>query len=148
MKQLNTHVFLLCILICCSSSLFAQRYSGVQANKIYQGASQVNINPLRHSISFIRLDAQTTISSATAENWLRSDVLKLRKDDGIVQYQQINDKIGFTHVRYHQSYKGIPVEYGTYYIHNKDGRVVSANGEWYSGVNISTKPSISAKQAT
>lgn len=41
-----------------------------------------------------------------------------------------NDNIGYTHLRYQQTYLGLPVEHATYVVHVKDGAVVSENGKW------------------
>ncbi len=41
-----------------------------------------------------------------------------------------NDNIGFTHLRYQQTYLGLPVEHATYVLHVKDGAVVFENGKW------------------
>ncbi len=41
-----------------------------------------------------------------------------------------NDNIGFTHLRYQQTYLGLPIEHATYVVHVKDGAVFSENGKW------------------
>lgn len=132
-------------------SSFAQKgtehFTGTAATKFYKGASQVFVNEKRNTISFIRLKEDQPVSEKDAKEWLQHDVLKLNPDGNLIQYQQFNDKVGYSHIRYREYYKGVPVEDGVYYVHSKDGVVRSANGEWYDGISISTKPSINPSQA-
>ena len=58
-----------------------------------------------------------------------------------------NDEIGFTHYRYQQSYKGISVNGSEYLLHEKNGKLISANGNFYSGLSINILPSISQEMA-
>jgi Zn-dependent metalloprotease len=58
-----------------------------------------------------------------------------------------NDEIGFTHFRYQQTYKGISVTGGEYLLHEKNGKLVSANGNIYSGLALNITPTISKEIA-
>jgi len=131
--------------------LFAQQnvqhFYGTQAARYYKGASQVFVNDKRNTISFVRLNPGENIAPANAVHWLRNDILKLRPEEGLEQYQQEKDNVGFIHTRYRETYKGVRVQYGVYYVHSKDGRVVNANGEWYSNINLSVHPAITSQQA-
>src|SRR4030095_431423 len=142
-----TLLSLLCLLVCSSIHAVGQHYVGEQAKKINPDASQVFINEKRNTISFIRLDATANVPTSSGETWLRNDVLKLSTEDNLVQYQEYDDNIGFIHTRYRQFYKSVPVEYGVFYIHNKNGKVVSANGEWYSNINMDVEPLLNATEA-
>ncbi len=150
MKKLFT-LFLSAVIICCSINLFAQRgsqhLSGVDAAKIYKGASKITISSKRNTISSIQLLPDQNIPTERSKQWLKNDVLKVPAEIDLIQYNQFNDKIGFSHVRYREHYKGVPVEYGVYYVHNRGGKVVSANGEWYNGINISTTPKNTSQKA-
>jgi len=68
-----------------------------------------------------------------------NDVMKVKKQEP--------DKLGFTHYRFQQYYKGIPVRAGEYLIHAKDGKAVSGNGKLVKGINISIISRISADEA-
>ena len=57
------------------------------------------------------------------------------------------DKLGYTHTRYQQYYKDIEVEGATYIIHEKNGKVESANGGLIQHLDINTIPAISEMQA-
>lgn len=57
------------------------------------------------------------------------------------------DKYGFTHYRYQQYYKGIPIEGGEYLVHAKNGKVQTANGKIVSGIKSTSNPSLTASSA-
>ncbi|MEO5674755.1 MAG: PKD domain-containing protein [Chitinophagales bacterium] len=150
MKHLS--VSLLIILIVCSSlQLFSQQsvqhYYGDQAGRYCKGASQLFINEIRNTVSFVRLDQNENIAPENATAWLRNDVLKLRPEDGFKQYKQEKDQSSFTHTCYRQTYKSTEVQYGVYYVHSRNNRVVNANGEWYADINLSVQPVLSPGQA-
>ncbi|MCY7409842.1 MAG: hypothetical protein LH473_06180, partial [Chitinophagales bacterium] len=150
MKNSRTLILTLVALSFCASIQAQknnQHFTGSQAANVCKGAKQLTINEKRNTISFIRLQETQNISETNSKDWLKKDVLKARADDNLIQYKQFNDKIGMSHIRNRQHYKGVPVEYGVYYVHSMAGKVQSANGEWYEGINISVTPSLNAKQA-
>ncbi|MBL0343112.1 MAG: hypothetical protein IPP71_20940 [Bacteroidetes bacterium] len=54
-------------------------------------------------------------------------VLNLKPGDSWQLIRSDVDEIGMTHHRYQQIYQGIPVVTGEYILHEKNGRIVSAN---------------------
>ncbi len=58
-----------------------------------------------------------------------------------------NDEIGFTHYRYQQTYKSISVNGSEYLLHEKNGKLISANGNFYSGLSINVSPSVTKETA-
>jgi Zn-dependent metalloprotease len=73
--------------------------------------------------------------------------LGLGDNDQMEIFQQKKDQIGFTHHRFQQHYKGIPVEWAIYLIHEKENRTVSANGHWVKGIQMDVAPAISGEEA-
>jgi bacillolysin len=57
------------------------------------------------------------------------------------------DNEGFTHQKFQLFQQGIKVEYATYTLHSKNGKIASMSGEYYNIKNINTTPTISAKNA-
>ncbi|WP_136669107.1 M4 family metallopeptidase [Flavobacterium sp. H122] len=57
------------------------------------------------------------------------------------------DGLGFTHEKYQLFHKGIKVEFATYSIHSKNGKVNSMNGEFYNIGDVNTNPSLNASAA-
>ncbi|MEO6167292.1 MAG: PKD domain-containing protein [Chitinophagales bacterium] len=139
---------MLCIFTIASFAQSGVKYfKGSEATLICKGASQVIMDEERNTVSFIRLQQNESIPVSKAKDWLKNEVLKLPATHDLVQYQELNDNAGFTHFRYREHYKGVPVEYGVYYIHTRGEKVKSANGEWYEGIALSTTPSLTASQA-
>lgn len=73
--------------------------------------------------------------------------LQLGTNDNLEIISVTQDNIGFTHHRYQQTYKGIPIEGAEYIMHEKDSRVTHANGRLARNINLTTTPSITEAQA-
>src|SRR3989304_4667987 len=101
-----------------------------------KGSQKLSFSQSRNSVSFVSLwdDQQIPVQEQVA--WLRNSVLKAPADDQFMLYRTEPDKSGFIHYRYRQVHNGIPVEDGVYYIHTKNGKVVSANGEYYPNIKL------------
>lgn len=59
----------------------------------------------------------------------------------------ISGENGYTHFKYQQFHRGIPIFGNTYILHEIAGRVVTANGRYSPQVNVETNPSIEAETA-
>ena len=73
--------------------------------------------------------------------------MEIRNDDTFSLIKSEVDEIGFTHYRYQQNYKNLPLDGVQFLLHEKNGKLVSANGNFYSGISIITTPSISIQDA-
>jgi Zn-dependent metalloprotease len=73
--------------------------------------------------------------------------LKLGENDRMVTVRTDTDKLGFTHSRFRQHYKGIPVEGTDFIVHSRNGSINSCNGKLLCGLSLSTTPAITAQQA-
>ena len=60
----------------------------------------------------------------------------LSNNDEMRIIRKETDKIGLTHYRYQQYYKGVPVDGAVYLIHEKGGKANSANGQIVTGLNL------------
>jgi Zn-dependent metalloprotease len=97
---------------------------------------------------FVRLaaDQQQSFNLKQIKNILNPDA----QTDFVLINQQ-TDKLGFTHYRFYQTYKGIPVENSMYIIHTRSGKITGLSGEivvdfdTYNNYEISA--SLSPKQA-
>lgn len=122
-------------------------YTGANAQHLVKGASIVKVNSERKSIDFVKLTPAEKIQESSAVNWLTSDILRTTQDDALRYLKTETDKSGTYHHRYEQYYKGFKVEYGVYYLHCSNGNVVSANGEWYAGIQVPEKVGVSKSVA-
>ncbi|MEO1448729.1 MAG: hypothetical protein AAFV07_04330, partial [Bacteroidota bacterium] len=75
------------------------------------------------------------------ESWLRT-TLQLRPEDQFHLYRNQKDPLGFTHYRYRQYYAGIPVLDGVYYLHYQGQALHSANGFYFSQIQLNVSPAI------
>ncbi|MCC7353451.1 MAG: peptidase M4 family protein [Anaerolineae bacterium] len=58
------------------------------------------------------------------------------------------DDLGITHLRFDQYYQGVPVWGGQLVAHvTGDGRLQAVNGEYYAGIALDTKPTLSFAEA-
>lgn len=128
------------------SFAYTQVYTGSEASKLVKGSSYVHVNEQRKTVSFIRLDEKESIASSVNLSWIK-DVLKLNENEDYKLLKEDKDKTGFTHYRFRQTYSNITVENGLYYVHSRNGIIVSANGERYAGIKVSVAPSLSLADA-
>lgn len=87
-------------------------------------------------------------------NFKSSNSTQIFKDQlGLKAQQSLNsisteiDELGFNHEKFQLFHKGVKVEFATYSIHSKQGKVTSMSGEFYNIADISTTPQISAQDA-
>lgn len=87
-------------------------------------------------------------------NFKSSNSTQIFKDQlGLKAQQSLNsisteiDELGFNHEKFQLFHKGVKVEFATYSIHSKQGKVTSMSGEFYNIADISNAPQISAQDA-
>ncbi len=73
--------------------------------------------------------------------------LNLSTDDDLVKVKTVRDKLGFSHQKFQQYFKGVKVEFGTYKVHAKNGIIRSMSGELFSAGKLNISPSISKQSA-
>lgn len=85
----------------------------------------------------------------TTSRFLESSAshLGLSPNDHLAIRRQDSDAIGFIHTRIYQQYKGIKVWGAEMVLHEKDNKLVSLNGEFVKGLELSTVPSIDGSRA-
>jgi len=150
MNKLIISAYLGIVLLLPFNLLSQIAYQGSDAEAYVVGSEKVVINPKNKSLAFVILKNSSYIEEKDHLNWVKTNVLKLNSDYELVLYKTEKDELGYTHYRYREFYKGIKVEHGVYYVHAKNGRVISANGEFYPNIsqNISTiNAAVSSKDA-
>ncbi|RTY95986.1 M4 family metallopeptidase [Flavobacterium sp. GT3R68] len=75
------------------------------------------------------------------------DQLGIKENSAFSKIKSESDKLGFVHEKFQQYYKGIKVEFATYMLHSKSGRLESMNGEFYDMEDVNTNPKLSPQQA-
>ena len=70
-------------------------------------------------------------------------ILKVSKEDDMRLLSSKEDHLGFKHDKYTQYYNNIQVEFATYIIHSKNGKVTSMRGDYFNVKGVKTNPNIS-----
>ncbi len=120
--------------------------TGQQAHQVCEGSKVISYSDKSKAPASINFGERSTVSSANAISSLRK-ALNMSADEDIVLYQSDNDNLGYVHSRYQQYFKNIKVEMGEYLTHEKEGKLISANGIWLDDVNVSVNPKINENSA-
>ncbi len=119
---------------------------GSQAHQLINGSSLIRYVDYRVAPDYIQLNKNTQLQTEQAIPWLK-EVLKMKSNESFEIARVENDKLGMTHYVYQHKINNVPVIYSQYRIHTLNQKVLSANGEFYSGIEINTTPAISMSTA-
>jgi Zn-dependent metalloprotease len=126
---------------CFCSLFFAQQNSiNIQDARIDFNSTHTNL-PLQ--ISF---DDSKHLSGSQFNDWMKKEMVK-SDDVSFISLKTTYDKLGFTHNRLQQFYKGYKIDGAVILTHSKNNEVKSFNGDWYKNISLSNSISISEKQA-
>ena len=73
--------------------------------------------------------------------------LELKDNSSFAKTKSESDKMGFLHEKFQLFHQGIKVEFSTYTVHSKSGKIESISGEFYQLDNVNTTQSISKEKA-
>ncbi|MFK7001425.1 M4 family metallopeptidase [Flavobacterium oreochromis] len=111
-----------------------------QESNRYVGVKEKSSNGTPSFISF----RQSSVYKTSDVKTLFKEQLGLRTNQDFAKMKSDSDNLGFSHDKYQLYHKGIKVEFATYSVHSKNGRVNSMNGEYYNIGDIDINPSIKA----
>jgi Zn-dependent metalloprotease len=132
--------------ICVVSALNARSFQGVSANLQVSGAEQLVINDQRNTIQFVRYRENARPDVGDMVTYLKG-LLKADANTSFDLYATESDQIGWVHYRFRETFKGVPVEDGVFYIHTIGGKIASANGEHYAPIQANVSGMLSVQQA-
>ena len=91
----------------------------------------------------------TESSSTSANDFFTafSSRLQITANDTFRLLKTEQDNIGYTHYRFQQQFKGIPLDGVQFLLHEKNGKLTSANGNFFSGLDINTTANILKEEA-
>ena len=114
-------------------------------NSVFKN-SRVLINPTTKAPSNIRFsnDSQITLKSFFNEY---KKTFGLSDDNEIRSYKVTTDKLGQTHHRYRQYYRGVELAEVQFIIHEKNGSIFQTNGNLVKDLNVNVTPSITESEA-
>ena len=126
--------------------LQAENITGCDAEHLISGAEKIWINEVDGSIKYVKYKTPIPFSETALTPWL-SQILNAANEDRFVLYKKETDKLGFVHYRYHQYYEDKKVRNAVFYIHTKDQKIVSANGEFIPNIQVNTQAVLSTEAA-
>ena len=142
---------LLCISmsVFCIFDSFSQTFVGKEAEDKIQDAKWIEYSENVSRPTFVEFKSSPSNFRLAVANpvEMMKEVLALKSTDNLVSYKQEQDDLGFTHTRYQQYYKNIPVKGGEYLAHQKGGLLDCINGAFFSIPEISVTPSLSEAAA-
>lgn len=138
----------LSILILISTYSFSQTFEGREAEAKIKGAKKVEFSNRSTHPEYVEFSESSTYRKGglNPEEVIYT-LFNFSNQDQLVAVKKTNDDLGFTHTRYKQYYKNIPVEGADYIAHERSGGLDCINGLLFKLNNISVIPSLSENEA-
>jgi Zn-dependent metalloprotease len=140
----------LSVIICLALSFSFQKVqadeiilNGTKANNMVNGADMLRYTEKSNLPDYIHFNNSMNITVEGVLSWI-PQAYRLNTDYNLQLLGTETDKLGMTHYRYQQTFKGYPVLGTMYLIHSRNDRVESMNGEIYD--DIQTLPSITVSE--
>src|SRR6185295_11936630 len=145
----TTKLLLVSMSVVYASHSFSQSYTGKDAEAKIPDAQWVEYSENVSRPTFVEFKQNASNFRLAVANpvEMMKEVLALKSTDNLVNYKQERDDLGFTHTRYQQLYKNIPVVGGEYIAHQRAGLLDCMNGSFFSIPEISVTPSFSEATA-
>ena len=121
-------------------------YRGQEAYVQIKGADCIRFTDESTLINYVHYNASEQ-PSLSYLNKVMSVLAKWNNDNVLVLLNSSNDALGFTHYRFQQYYKGIPVSGSMWLVHVQQNRIISMNGTIYQMNAKSAMANISEKTA-
>ena len=118
---------------------FSQVYYGTDAETIFPFASEIRIDPNLKTPAYVAFKDGSIMPGSSDFNILRA-LAHLRMEDDFKLIKTEEDEMGVIHKRLQQFYQGIKVEHGIYIFHEQQEKLISANGCYFSGIELDIKP--------
>ena len=130
------------IAVLASVSIFAFEANAQDANKnVKQKFTDERGKP-----SLITFNEKSTYKSTDSQTAF-VELLGLKNNSSFSKTTSETDKLGISHEKFQLFHQGVKVEFSTYTLHSKSGKLESMSGEFYQLDNVNTRPSISKEQA-
>ncbi|MFE3871404.1 M4 family metallopeptidase [Flavobacterium sp. ZS1P70] len=129
-------------------ALFASvSFLALEANAQDAGKNvKQKITDERGKPSLIVFNEKSTYKSSDSQKAF-TEQLGLKVISNFSKTKSETDKLGFSHDKFQLYHEGIKVEFSTYTLHSKFGKLASMSGDFYSLDKVNTKPVLSKEQA-
>lgn len=119
--------------------------TGREAHEAIPGSDLVRYKAFSSIPAFIRFKAKEEISYEGWKTWMNSHYFKGKDSHSFQLIGTEKDQLGMMHYRFQQVANSVPLEYGIWIVHTKEGEVVSMNGNLFDTVpEFATKMAESA----
>lgn len=125
-----------------SVSFFALEANAQDASKNVKQ----KITDERGKPSLIVFNEKSTYKSSDSQKAF-TEQLGLKVNSNFSKTKSETDKLGFSHEKFQLYHEGIKVEFSTYTLHSKSGKLESMSGDFYSLDKVNTQPVLSKEQA-
>ncbi|MDI1305884.1 MAG: M4 family metallopeptidase [bacterium] len=103
-------------------------------------------NDERGKPSLIVFNEKSTYKNTDSQKAFKEQ-LELKDNSNFTKTKTETDKLGFSHEKFQLFHQGVKVEFSTYTLHSKSGKLESMSGEFYQLDNVNTRPVLSKEQA-
>lgn len=121
-------LLVLTVLLSFSLASSAQEYFNSEAEKYMRGAEHIRYTEFSEIPDYVKMKPGNEIPLSGFVLWTSKVLFEKDKSVELITFQTNKDELGYTHQRYQQYYKGIPVEGAVLNSHSINGRVISFNG--------------------
>lgn len=150
--KLLSRIALLTLLFC-GTSIFAQNEAvKKQLEKEFSNEINFNINEVSKRVNYLEGNFKTKLKSddRSVINFMESKrkAFNLTENSDFQVMKTKSDKLGLTHSKIQQLYKGVPVYGAEMVIHYAaDGKINTMNGEFISNLNMDVMVALSPEEA-
>ena len=134
---------LLSILVFSAITSFAENtptiLKGEEALNKVSNSEIVRMKEFSSIPNYIKFKKGNELPFEELESWLQHYV-KSDEKVGLKLIKEEKDQLGYSHYRFQQTINGVPVKFGIYIAHVKNGLIESVNGELMDEVNSLTTP--------
>ena len=146
MKKAN--IFFITIFFFYAFNSFSQIFSGKEAETKIKGSEMVEYSERSNRPVFIEFSSSSIYSRGISDPAaVIKNLLEFKKEDDLRLYRREKDELGFTHTRYQQYYKNIPVIGGEYIAHENFSGLDCINGIVFNITNMVVIPSLNEATA-
>jgi Zn-dependent metalloprotease len=127
--------------------VFAQSYRGTAAAEKVNAARTVYYNERTNTPAYVQFRTEQQPRVQELATWLRLNMKMADNESVSLLSTNKPDVLGMIKHRYQQTYNGVPVEWAILNVHEKDGKIVSLNGDIHSEMRVVNTATMSPADA-
>ncbi|MFH2094223.1 MAG: M4 family metallopeptidase, partial [Bacteroidota bacterium] len=143
MKRIILSILAILIIPC---YVFSQEFQGKEADRIIPGSAKLRYYQHTDVPAYVEFSKGKEPLFTGAESCLGL-FLKNSQEAGMVLKDESSDRLGMKHYRYQPTWNGIPVEFSSYLVHVKDGKIISMNGDFPDAVKTNMNWALTSGEA-